>query len=532
MNEEIIIRMSFDATAVKRGTMTMLDQQKKAAMEYVSFWKKTLNEREQAEKQAFEKSKDRWKQELDAQRKISGARGGAKTVAEQLSRNVTTKSGKAVFGAHGLSGGSYQEMGVLARELASGNIGGFVRSLSVLGSRMGWLGSVIGKMVNPVTAVLGGLAAGVAMVRGRQLAGYNARMAAKHVGFSSAGYANLMQQAELLAPGGGAAAANAARNLYGLTSAAGRGDASATARFSRWGISMMSGSRAATTEQIFERLLEKLDNTADAAKRAAMAQDILGDSYKELQPLLDMGAESYQQMKRNRSWRTPSSAELKLAEESGIPMNWSWSNLKTGTKNALLKHWITLTSRINKATGGGQVDYLKAMESGQEIDAKMARMWQTGALRLSKGEIAGRLRHLGTFDPARAISYRSQQLSQSESASALEDRGKLDLATMASTARELTGHIRPQLYSVTERQRIAMKVDDLEAMATNAWLKGDDEGMKSLRGEADEMRRSNPWLKFADRNPTEKLENALADATRQLEDMNKTLIFSMTGGGQ
>ena len=44
--EEIRIRLGFQADAVTRGTQAMLGQQKKSALDYVAFWKKATDERE------------------------------------------------------------------------------------------------------------------------------------------------------------------------------------------------------------------------------------------------------------------------------------------------------------------------------------------------------------------------------------------------------------------------------------------------------------------------------------------------------
>ena len=119
-------------------------------------------------------------------------------------------------------------------------------------------------------------------------------------------------------------------------------------------------------------------------------------------------------------------------------------------------------------------------------------------------------------------------MSQAEASAALEDRGKMDLSGMADMGRQLSGHIRPRLYTVTDRMRTAMKIDDLEANATNAFLKGDDEGMRKYRGEADEMRKSNPWLKFNDRNPTAKMELSLEQANKALAEINQAVQYVMT----
>lgn len=62
--EEIRLRLGFDATAVTRGTQVMLDAQKKAAQDYVGFWQTALQKTAQAESAANDASLARLKNNL------------------------------------------------------------------------------------------------------------------------------------------------------------------------------------------------------------------------------------------------------------------------------------------------------------------------------------------------------------------------------------------------------------------------------------------------------------------------------------
>jgi hypothetical protein len=54
-SEEILARIGLDMTSMQRNTQIMLDQQKKASLEYVGFWESALSKREVAEKAALDK---------------------------------------------------------------------------------------------------------------------------------------------------------------------------------------------------------------------------------------------------------------------------------------------------------------------------------------------------------------------------------------------------------------------------------------------------------------------------------------------
>ena len=77
------------------------------------------------------------------------------------------------------------------------------------------------------------------------------------------------------------------------------------------------------------------------------------------------------------------------------------------------------------------------------------------------------------------------------------------------------------MRTVTPRMRTALKIDTLEERSKIAFLKGDDAKSTRLQSEADQIRKSNPWLKRMDVDPMLKTNNELEIVNRQLEPVKR-----------
>jgi hypothetical protein len=108
--EEILLRMGFDGNAVARGTQAMLDSQKKAAMDYVDFWKTALAKRDAAETRSNDESIARLKQNLqkkaELQQRWFENQAAQKEIAEgSIPQNMQTgrAAGRSGSGAGGIA---------------------------------------------------------------------------------------------------------------------------------------------------------------------------------------------------------------------------------------------------------------------------------------------------------------------------------------------------------------------------------------------------------------------------------------------
>jgi hypothetical protein len=168
--EEILLRMGLDCSATVKATNKMLDDQKKAAADYVSFWTKATSERaakmaaidEAANKASLARyaALQRNKTALDAaffERQAalkameagSGAFGSIEAAAE----------GAAGGGGHGKSGGmdsvARRELLVMGRELSAGNYKKFFSSFTIFVQHCGSAALNMAKLGSALAIVAG-----------------------------------------------------------------------------------------------------------------------------------------------------------------------------------------------------------------------------------------------------------------------------------------------------------------------------------------------------------------------------------------
>lgn len=524
MSEEILLRLGFDASAVKRGTMAMMDQQKKAASDYVGFWRKAIGDREQLEISADVRSASRankaraiwrqrtqertegWKKELAAQRTaLREDINGRGVSLGNLARNVGGGSGGH---GGGMNSTAMRELTVMAREASRGNWSRIPGSLSILLSSMGAVGRVIGALTSPAAGLIGGAAAGVGAVYAIGRGARNTLNQSADAGFSAQGYQGLLRQAGRES-GGAAGAMSAIGSLNQSIGDLRSGDMGQLRKFQKYGIST-----AGSTEDVYRNVLSKYESTSDPAKRAAMAMDIFGESYKKFVKTLNEGESGFNGAKANGM----ASGKLEvLAQISGSAGNTAasgWNSVKGSVGNAwnaVKEGYAAWAGMINPNLG--RLD--RETERGKLIDATEKEYARQGIIKPRHMSD----REFERLHPDLAANLRSATMNSEDINNSLEDRGKLGVSDLAAQGRRLSGHIAPRLFTVTPRMRTAMKIEDLEASATIAWERGDDSGMKRMRGEADALRKANPWLSANDRDPTRRMVEQQVEANKTLHDL-------------
>jgi hypothetical protein len=178
--EEILLRLGFDSTAVTRGTMAMLDQQKKASLDYVGFWEAALDKQAAAETKANEASLAKLKANMEAKAAVTAkffeeqaagyaiaqgsipvSLGGAGAAGErQVAGRV---EGDLEAGAAGALGGGmarasvFRETAVIIREFFRRNWSRMIGSVSLLAQYAGVTAATIATSI----PVLGAGAAGI-----------------------------------------------------------------------------------------------------------------------------------------------------------------------------------------------------------------------------------------------------------------------------------------------------------------------------------------------------------------------------------
>jgi hypothetical protein len=188
--EEIKVRMGLDATALQTGTNAVLDQQKKAAMDYVSWWNKAITEKEDQQTRTEIEGATRRNRarQLLRERELEQEKRHARDMAEVGNGYVpqTWQQQAALnkkYGKYGYGKGAGAEMAgnMAGMEIASGLEHG--ESPRELGRELGDIGiSMAGGSAGEMATryllrkfgrlVAKGLASGAAKVLGEVGAGY------------------------------------------------------------------------------------------------------------------------------------------------------------------------------------------------------------------------------------------------------------------------------------------------------------------------------------------------------------------------
>jgi hypothetical protein len=475
--------------------------------------------------------------QTSAQRAIERMRAAERVASvANLSKNVVGAA-EGTMGGHGGHGhgrsGIMRESMVLVREISAGNWKRAAGSASLLLQYLGKLGTVMSLLINPITGVIGGLAAGVGLVYKIGLNAANIIRQSRDVGFSTTGYQTVLRQAGRES-GGKQAAESALGHLSELTGQARSGDMGAYKKFQRFGVQLSSASGAAySNEQIYGQLLQKLEGTSDPAKRAAMAMEFFGESYKKFLKTLDEGKTGFDDAMGGAKRHVQSAGQLSvwqaLADTVGNTASGAWNGVK-GAGAAVWNAMKTGYTKYSELVNPNLRRLDQGTMQGAAIDERIRELEQSGKIKVrGRGESS-----LETSDPELAVELKTTRSHVQDLNNEMADRGKESLDTLADKGRKMTGLQHRRNYTLTPRMKTALKIQDLEEQSTMAWERGDDATFTKLRKQAGDMRAVNPWLKAMDRNPMQKTEEQLVVANKALADvqaMAKMVLSESHAGG-
>lgn len=137
-NEEILLRLGMDSSSMTRGTLAAMDVQKKAALDYVSYWEGALAKKDVAEKAQMEKSWARYVANL-AKRKAADDAFFAAQSARFAERDAVAAIGAGSIPANmerRAAAGAAREGGHLAEGAVGGAVGGALANSSVMRETM------------------------------------------------------------------------------------------------------------------------------------------------------------------------------------------------------------------------------------------------------------------------------------------------------------------------------------------------------------------------------------------------------------
>ena len=445
-----------------------------------------------------------------------------------------------VPGGHGLPGGlssgAYREGAVIMRELAAGNFTGALRSFSVLLGSVGKLGRAVTMLVNPVTGVVLGAAAGTYGVYRMGINAWNARRNARDMGFSLTGYQGLQMQAASM--GEGAAAMGGAQNLHGMLARLSNGDVGAVQAFRRWGISLTnSEGQLLNTEAIYKRVIDRISATADESRRAAMGMEFFGSNYQNMRRTIEQGSEGLDRAKKAQLMGTGDNAVLaNMGEEMrdkfeagkrgasrlGQLPAWLYSRFLRG-KYPLYQGFSFLYGKDYESIYQGSLKNEELDRQRVELEARWIQRF--GPRKINMDRLRG-------MNPQLALELEGARTGQEIAARNISDRGRDTLDSLAEQGRAFTGQIHRRVYRLTPRMQYALKIKDLEEQAIAASTEGNDALSDQLTKQALQMREAAPWLKRMDQKPLEEAERQLRIANEhllQIEQAARAVLAPLKG---
>jgi hypothetical protein len=260
------------------------------------------------------------------------------------------------------------------------------------------------------------------------------------------------------------------------------------------------------------------DKLGDKQQRDALLQEAFGKSAFRMAPIFEKGTKYIDSMGAGNFFSKINSGSIN-------DFSTAWTALKqfslgaTATVVNYLDLPLAMIRKYAQAAGafaGGARswgDIQKAMSDADKLAEKSATDAAMAAMAAKDGITVEE-------EKAKIIDEQNQLLErQAELQGDITDRDKLGVTEMASKTRQIMGIKSPLEMShlITPRMRTALKIDTLEERAKLAWERGDDKKSNALQSEADQIRRSSPWLKRGDVNPMQKTESELARVNEQLE---------------
>jgi len=185
-NEEMVLRLGMDSSGMTRGTQKALDEQKKAAADYTSFWKKAITDRENAEiaadvraasraNRASQLRRERAQRDAEQLAAInaeiaagSGGYGSGFGAAGKGGKNAAIRTGIAgTAGAAATSaatGGGFKEIGLFTGGLAFGKIVEKIFEKGLLGINFSKFGRAVSRLVGGIEASATALITGIPII--------------------------------------------------------------------------------------------------------------------------------------------------------------------------------------------------------------------------------------------------------------------------------------------------------------------------------------------------------------------------------
>lgn len=268
------------------------------------------------------------------------------------------------------------------------------------------------------------------------------------------------------------------------------------------------------------------DHVGDRAKKDALLQDAFGRSAFRLSPIFNKGAAGVDKMNEGNF-------ATKISGGAISDFTQVYSAFKTVGQIATslvaniidlpLKGVKNISQFIGAIAGGARNAKQIKKVLMQQDEMEKDEAFQKG--------LANQASEEGITveqEKARILTQQNDLLEkQKELGAEITDRNKMTIAEMAAHARKLMGIPEPRNYTVSARDKEALRIDTLEKRASIAFEKGDDKGFQSLTSEALTARKGFAGGKLSDVNPLGRAEVELVKVNEQLAPVQRmaTLVL-------
>ena len=284
--------------------------------------------------------------------------------------------------------------------------------------------------------------------------------------------------------------------------------------------------KTVTFSSAIHSLAVRYEELTDKQRKAYLLQQAFGRGYAGFTPIFEKGPEGVDELGKGGFFK-------KISAGTIDDFTTAWRAIKTSSTAvmATIVNTLDIPFQAVAKVSYGLGLWSKGIKDGSDQYREAMRH------RLDEEENVSKQKAIEAMADKEGISvaeFKTKLLEQQASllekqldlTSTIADRNKESVNEMASAARKATGLHGPlemfeKSHTVTPRMRTALQIKNLEDRAQVAWLKGDDTGSNRLQSEADQVRKSNTWMKRSDVNPMQKTESELARVNDQLEPVKR-----------
>ena len=307
--------------------------------------------------------------------------------------------------------------------------------------------------------------------------------------------------------------------------AAKMGEADAIKKFSDIGIIQdVTKLKTMGLADAFHNLGVRFDSLNDKQKQAYVLSQAFGRGYDSFFPIFNRGVANIDKMNQGSFF-------TKIDKGAINDFQTLWSSIKSGSTAtmATIANIVDIPFKAvakvsyglglwSKGIKSGSQEYKDMMKHRLDEEEKFTAEKSLQAMADKEGIGIAELK-------AKVLQEQSDLLQkQAEIQADINDRDKESVKDMAEQVRKIThmkGPLELMSHTITPRMMTAYKIENLEERSKAAWLMGKDAQSQKLQGEADQIRKSNPWLKRMDLNPMANTERELELVNRQLEPVKR-----------